>query len=119
MQLAGGPGLVFIAFTDAINEMPGSNFWAVMFFLMLLTLGLDSLFGALESITTALQDIKGFKNIRKELILQGLFYLIRNQKKYSLLESTRGERSRMFSGRIRAITAGFKMRIFLCTPSKY
>jgi SNF family Na+-dependent transporter len=48
--------------------MPWSNFWSVIFFLMLLSLGLDSLFGALESITTALQDVMGFKKIRKELL---------------------------------------------------
>ncbi|XP_031572400.1 sodium-dependent neutral amino acid transporter B(0)AT3-like [Actinia tenebrosa] len=67
-EAASGPGLAFIAFTDAINQMPGSNFWSVIFFLMLFSLGLDSLFGALESITTALQDVMGFKNIRKELL---------------------------------------------------
>jgi len=68
---ASGPGLVFIAFTDAINQMPGATFWSIMFFLMLLTLGLDSLFGALESVTTALQDVRGFGKLRRE-ILSGL-----------------------------------------------
>ncbi|PFX32331.1 Sodium-dependent neutral amino acid transporter B(0)AT3 [Stylophora pistillata] len=68
---ASGPGLVFIAFTDAINQMPGATFWSLLFFLMLLTLGLDSLFGALESVTTALQDVKGFGKLRRE-ILSGL-----------------------------------------------
>lgn len=68
---ASGPGLVFIAFTDAINQMPGATFWSILFFLMLLTLGLDSLFGALESVTTALQDVKGFGKLRRE-ILSGL-----------------------------------------------
>ena len=67
-QAASGPGLCFIAFTDAINQMPGSTFWALLFFLMLLALGLDSLFGALESVTTALQDVRGFKKLRKEVL---------------------------------------------------
>lgn len=37
-----GPGLVFIVYPEAIAAMPGGIFWAIMFFLMLLTLGLDS-----------------------------------------------------------------------------
>ncbi|KAJ7360468.1 hypothetical protein OS493_015569 [Desmophyllum pertusum] len=71
IDAASGPGLVFIAFTDAINQMPGATFWSIMFFLMLLTLGLDSLFGALESVTTALQDVRGFGKLRRE-VLSGL-----------------------------------------------
>lgn len=59
---------MFIAFTDAINQMPGATFWSIMFFLMLLTLGLDSLFGALESVTTALQDVRGFGKLRREVL---------------------------------------------------
>lgn len=51
-----GPGLVFIVYPEAIATMPGSNFWAVIFFLMLITLGLDSTFGGMEAIITALCD---------------------------------------------------------------
>lgn len=40
-----GPGLVFIVYPEAIATMTGSVFWAVIFFLMLITLGLDSTFG--------------------------------------------------------------------------
>ena len=35
---------------------------------MLLTLGLDSLFGGLESVTTALKDVRGFKKLRREVL---------------------------------------------------
>lgn len=91
-EAAGGPGLCFIAFTDAINQMPGSIFWSLIFFLMLLTLGLDSLFGALESVTTALHDLPGFNRIRKEgisalLCLVGLcigFSMVTNTGEYVL-----------------------------------
>ena len=36
-----GEGLVFIVYSDAIASMPGSFFWAIIFFFMLITLGLD------------------------------------------------------------------------------
>lgn len=35
-----GPGLVFIVYPEAIAMMTGSVFWAIIFFLMLITLGL-------------------------------------------------------------------------------
>ncbi|ESO90311.1 hypothetical protein LOTGIDRAFT_123645 [Lottia gigantea] len=51
-----GPGLVFIVYPEAISTLPGSTIWALIFFLMLITLGLDSAFGGLESPLTGLKD---------------------------------------------------------------
>lgn len=38
----GGPGLVFIAYPEAISQMPNSPVFAVFFFLMLITIALGS-----------------------------------------------------------------------------
>lgn len=37
-----GAGLVFILYPEAISTLSGSTFWAVVFFIMLLALGIDS-----------------------------------------------------------------------------
>ncbi|KAF0305155.1 Sodium-dependent serotonin transporter [Amphibalanus amphitrite] len=51
-----GPGLVFYVYPEAVAMMSGSVFWAIIFFLMLITLGLDSTFGGLEAMITGLCD---------------------------------------------------------------
>lgn len=60
-----GTGLAFIAFTEAMTHFPASPFWSVMFFLMLVNLGLGSMFGTIEGIITPLVDT--FK-VRKEYL---------------------------------------------------
>ncbi|XP_040002387.1 sodium- and chloride-dependent GABA transporter 2-like [Xiphias gladius] len=53
----GGPGLAFIVYPRALSLLPGSSFWAVLFFLMVLFLGLDSQFVCVESLATAITDL--------------------------------------------------------------
>ncbi|XP_029592082.1 sodium-dependent neutral amino acid transporter B(0)AT3-like [Salmo trutta] len=57
-QSASGTGLAFIVFTEAVILMPGSQVWAVLFFIMLFSLGLSSMFGNLEGVLTPLHDLK-------------------------------------------------------------
>ncbi|XP_056641259.1 sodium-dependent neutral amino acid transporter B(0)AT3 [Diorhabda sublineata] len=65
---ASGTGLAFIIFTEAINQFPGAQFWSVLFFLMLFTLGIDSQFGTLEGVVTSVVDMKLFPNLPKEIL---------------------------------------------------
>uniref|UniRef100_A0A8D1QUX3 Transporter n=1 Tax=Sus scrofa TaxID=9823 RepID=A0A8D1QUX3_PIG len=53
---ASGTGLAFIVFAEAVLHMPGAPVWAVLFFGMLFSLGLSSMFGNMESILTPLFD---------------------------------------------------------------
>ena len=70
-----GPGLVFIVYPAAIATMPGSMFWALIFFMMLLTLGLDSSFGGSEAIITALSDEFPIIGNNREIFVALLFTL--------------------------------------------
>ncbi|XP_051525743.1 sodium-dependent neutral amino acid transporter SLC6A17-like [Myxocyprinus asiaticus] len=63
-----GTGLAFIAFTEAMTHFPASPFWSVMFFFMLINLGLGSMIGTMTGITTPILD--AFK-IRKEVLTVG------------------------------------------------
>uniref|UniRef100_A0ABM5FVK8 Transporter n=1 Tax=Pogona vitticeps TaxID=103695 RepID=A0ABM5FVK8_9SAUR len=51
-----GPGLAFVAYPEALALLPASAFWSVLFFLMLFALGVDTLFGNMEGIVTAVTD---------------------------------------------------------------
>nr|XP_020455092.1 sodium- and chloride-dependent GABA transporter 2-like [Monopterus albus] len=68
-----GPGLAFIAYPKALSLLPGSSFWAVLFFLMILFLGLDSQFVCVESLSTAITDMFPHKlrrpGAREKLVL--------------------------------------------------
>ncbi|XP_010641860.1 sodium-dependent dopamine transporter [Fukomys damarensis] len=74
-----GPGLIFIIYPEAIATLPLSSAWAVVFFIMLLTLGLDSAMGGMESVITGLIDEFQLLHRHRELftlcIVLGTFLL--------------------------------------------
>ncbi|KAJ8267228.1 hypothetical protein GJAV_G00140030 [Gymnothorax javanicus] len=51
-----GPSLLFITYAEALANMPASTFFAIIFFLMIIMLGLDSTFAGLEGVITAILD---------------------------------------------------------------
>uniref|UniRef100_I3M973 Transporter n=1 Tax=Ictidomys tridecemlineatus TaxID=43179 RepID=I3M973_ICTTR len=60
-----GFDLAFIAYPEALAQLPGGPFWSILFFFMLLTLGLDSQFASIETITTTIQDL--FPKVMKKM----------------------------------------------------
>ncbi|XP_060600072.1 sodium-dependent serotonin transporter-like, partial [Ruditapes philippinarum] len=63
-----GPGLVFYVYPEAIATLDGSVVWSIIFFVLLITLGLDSSFGGLESVITAVCDMSPKLASRRELV---------------------------------------------------
>ncbi|XP_033122550.1 sodium- and chloride-dependent neutral and basic amino acid transporter B(0+)-like [Anneissia japonica] len=64
-----GFGLAFIVYPEGLSLLPGSNFWAILFFFMLITLGFCCEFVFTEIVVTAICD--GFPSVlqkRKTLV---------------------------------------------------
>ncbi|XP_072948121.1 sodium- and chloride-dependent transporter XTRP3 isoform X2 [Epargyreus clarus] len=67
-EAAEGTGLAFIVFTQAILQLTPAPFWSIIFFLMLLSLGLGSQIGIMEGMLCTIFDIDFFKRMSKPVI---------------------------------------------------
>nr|CAI5827224.1 unnamed protein product [Callosobruchus analis] len=70
----GGPSLAFITYPAAISLMPWPNLWAILFFLMMYNIGIDTLFVCLETIATGIVD--DFPQLRKFQFYATLFTVV-------------------------------------------
>ncbi|CAF3280628.1 unnamed protein product [Rotaria socialis] len=64
-----GPGLAFITYPEALSRMPGSPFFSVIFFLMLLALGLGSQFASTDVPVTAIMEYIPALQKRRSLVV--------------------------------------------------
>ncbi|KAH0510296.1 Sodium- and chloride-dependent transporter XTRP3B [Microtus ochrogaster] len=71
-----GTGLAFIVFTEAIKYMDVPQLWSVLYFFMLLVLGMGSMLGNTVAILTPLTDIKVISSYLPREAISGLVCLI-------------------------------------------
>jgi neurotransmitter:Na+ symporter, NSS family len=71
-----GPGLAFVVFPQALSLMPLGWLFSIMFFLTLLTLGIDSAFSLVESVDTVITDRSGVKTKEIAFVICGLAFLL-------------------------------------------
>ena len=72
--VSSGPSLAFIAFPEAITDFPWQPpLMSFLFFFMILTLGLDSMFTMVETLTTAILDqFKALRAVKGTIIEQSI-----------------------------------------------
>ncbi|CAG0880461.1 unnamed protein product [Darwinula stevensoni] len=69
-----GAGLAFVVYPQVVTRLPLAPLWAFLFFFMLLTLGLDSQFALMETVTTALMDFFPMLRIHKVLVVAAVSF---------------------------------------------
>jgi len=71
-----GPGLTFITYPDIINNLPMPHLFGILFFLMLLTLAIDSAFSLVEAVAAAARDKWGWSHRRANLTVASIALLL-------------------------------------------
>lgn len=70
-QAVEGTGLAFIVYSEAIKNMPVSQLWSVLYFIMLLLLGMGSMLGNVIAVITPLSDLKFISRYMSTKTLNG------------------------------------------------
>ncbi|XP_067650421.1 sodium-dependent proline transporter-like [Haliotis asinina] len=74
--VSSGPGLGFVTYPETLAQLPLPQLWSFLFFLMLLTVGLDSQFLGVEVVVTALVDQYPNQLGKRRVLVTGGFCLI-------------------------------------------
>ena len=74
--LKGGPGLAFVTYPAIISMLPMAKIFGILFFLMLLTLAVDSAFSLVEAISSSLRDKFGWTHKKANLITASSAFVI-------------------------------------------
>ena len=75
--VSGGLGLVFMTYPAIISSLPfWAPFFGVLFFLMLLTLAIDSAFSMTEAISASIKDRWGWSHMKANLTVGGISFLV-------------------------------------------
>lgn len=76
-ELKGGPGLAFIAYPSLIMELSwGARLFGIIFFLMLITLGIDTAFAVLEANILPLEESTGINRRKVSAVFCGTGFLV-------------------------------------------
>ncbi|XP_071081857.1 sodium- and chloride-dependent glycine transporter 1-like [Haliotis cracherodii] len=70
-----GAGLAFTVYPEAVSSLPPSTLWSILFFFMLITLGLDSQFAMLETVLTGCLDQFPALRPKKTWVILGICVL--------------------------------------------
>jgi SNF family Na+-dependent transporter len=62
-----GLELAFVAYPALLTQLPGANLWAIVFFLMLVTVGIDSMFASVDYNVTLIFLILKSKIVKYEI----------------------------------------------------
>ncbi|OAF71175.1 Na(+)/Cl(-) betaine/GABA transporter [Intoshia linei] len=74
--IASGPGLAFVAYPMAVSMMPLAPLWAIIFFIMMLFLGIDSQFGMIETLTSGLMELMPKLFGKRRQLLTGIVCIL-------------------------------------------
>ena len=71
-----GAGLAFIVYPEAVSRLPVARFWAIIFFVMLSTLGFGTQFTLIESVASTVSEMffnRPNRQIKRRILMMTCF----------------------------------------------